>query len=68
MSDARNSASTHHKQAATDHETAARQHRKAAEHHDKNMLFDAKHSSASALECCDKAQKQSVAACQISAR
>ena len=67
MSKAFYSASTQHKRAATDHETAARQHRQAAEHHDQNKLHAARIASQSAMECCDNAQKQSIAACASSA-
>lgn len=67
MSKAFYSASTQHKRAATDHETAARQHRQAAEHHDQNKSHAARIASKSAMECCDNAQKQSIAACASSA-
>ena len=61
-------ASSLHKQAATDHEEAAKLHRKAAECHDQNKLSDAKGSSKSAMDCCNKAQKQSTTACEGSAK
>lgn len=57
MSDT-NEASGLHKQAASDHDAAAKHHRKAAECHDQNKLSDAKSRSKSAMDCCNKAQKQ----------
>jgi hypothetical protein len=61
-------ASTLHNQAASDHEAAAEQHRHAASCHDKNQQADAKGSSKSAMDCCNKAQKQSESACACSAK
>jgi len=61
------SPSTLHKRAAADHELAALQHRTAAEYHDKTMLHAARRSSEDAKECCIKAHKQSMLACQQSA-
>ena len=63
-----NEASGLHKHAASDHEAAAKHHRHAAECHDQNKVSDAKASSKSAMECCDTAQKNSVAACGCSAK
>jgi hypothetical protein len=57
-----------HKQAASDHEEAAKHHRKAAECHDQNKLSDAKVSSKSAMDCCNKAQKHSATVCECSAK
>lgn len=57
-----------HKQAAVDHEEAAKHHRKAAECHDQNKVSDARGSSKSAMECCNKAQKQSTTACASSTK
>lgn len=57
-----------HKQAAVDHQEAAKHHMKAAECHEQNKLSDAKGSSKSAMECCDKAQMQSKSACACSAK
>jgi hypothetical protein len=57
-----------HKQAAIDHEEAAKHHRKAAECHDQNKLSDAKASSKSAMDSCNKAQKHSATACECSAK
>ena len=67
MSNAIRSPSTLHKRAAADHELAALQHRTAAEYHDKSMLHAARRSSEDAKECCLKAHKQSLLACQQSA-
>lgn len=67
MSGAIHSPSSEHKLAATEHEIAARQHRAAAEFHDKRMLHAARLSSASAQECCTKALRQSMLACELSA-
>jgi hypothetical protein len=67
MSNAIRSPSTLHKRAAADHELAALQHRTAAEYHDKSMLHAARRSSEDAKECCIKAHKQSMLACQQSA-
>jgi hypothetical protein len=67
MSDATHSPSTRHKQAASDHEIAALQHRTAAEFHDKRMLHAARLSSEDARECCMKAHRQSMLACEHSA-
>jgi hypothetical protein len=67
MSDATHSPSTQHKQAASGHEIAARQHRTAAEFHDKRMLHAARLSSEDARECCIKAHRQSMLACERSA-
>ena len=61
-------ASSLHKQAAIDHEEAAKHHRKAAECHDQNKLSDAKASSKSAMDSCNKAQKHSATACESSAK
>jgi len=63
-----NEASGLHKQAAIVHEEAAKHHRKAAECHDQNKLSDAKASSKSAMDSCNKAQKQSATACESSAK
>jgi hypothetical protein len=57
-----------HKQAASAHEEAAKQHAHAASCHDQNKISDAKDSSKNAMECCNTAQKQSVAACGCSAK
>lgn len=57
-----NEASTLHKKAASDHEAAAKHHLKAAECHDQNKMSDAKISSKSALDCCNTAQKNTIAA------
>jgi len=57
-----------HKQAAIDHEEAAKHHHKAAECHDQNKMSDAKGSSKSAMDCCNKAQKHSATACEHSAK
>jgi hypothetical protein len=57
-----------HQQAASDHEEAAKHHHKAAECHDQNKLSDAKVSSKSAMDSCNKAQKQSATACESSAK
>ena len=57
-----------HKQAASDHEEAAKHHHKAAECHDQNKVSDAKSSSKSAMDCCNKAQKHSASACESSAK
>ena len=62
-----NEASGLHKQAAIDHEAAARHHCKAAECHDHNKPSDARNSSRSAMDCCNKAQKHSATACECSA-
>lgn len=67
MSDAIHSPSTQHKQAASYHEIAARQHRTAAQFHDKRMLHAARLSSEDARECCIKAHRQSMLACERSA-
>jgi hypothetical protein len=67
MSDPIHSPSSEHKQAASDHEIAARQHRTAAEFHDKNMLHAARLSSENAKECCIKAHRRSMLACEHSA-
>ena len=67
MSNAMQSPSTRHKRAAADHELAALQHRTAAQYHDKSMLHAARRSSEDAKECCIKAHKQSMLACQRSA-
>jgi hypothetical protein len=67
MSNAIRSPSTLHKRAAADHELAALQHRTAAEYHDKSVLHAARRSSEDAKECCIKAHKQSMLACQQSA-
>lgn len=64
MSDAIHSPSTRHKQAATDHEIAALQHRTAAQFHDQGKLHAARLSAEGARECCIKAHKQSMLACQ----
>ena len=63
-----NQASDLHKLAAGEHEAAAKHHRKAAECHDQNKLSDAKASSKSAMDCCNKAQKHSATACENSAK
>jgi hypothetical protein len=63
-----NEASGLHKQAAIDHEAAAKHHRKAAECHDHHKESDAKDSSRSAMDCCNKAQKHSATACECSAK
>ena len=63
-----NEASSLHKQAATDHQEAAKHHLKAAECHDQNKASDAKGSSKSAMECCNKAQKHSTTACEHTAK
>ena len=67
MSNAIRSPSTLHKRAAADHELAALQHRTAAEYHDKSMLHAARRSAEDAKECCIKAHKQSMLACEQSA-
>jgi hypothetical protein len=64
MPNAIHSPSSQHKQAASEHEIAARQHRTAAEFHDKRMLHAAQLSSKSARECCMKAHRQSILACE----
>jgi hypothetical protein len=56
------SASSQHKRAAADHEVAARQHRKAASLFDKERWHAAGLASAEAMECPEKAHKQSVSA------
>lgn len=66
VSNAIRSPSTLHKRAAADHELAALQHRTAAEYHDKNMLHAARRSAEDAKECCIKAHKQSMLACEQS--
>jgi hypothetical protein len=63
-----NEASGLHTQAASAHEEAAKQHHHAASCHDQNKMSDAKDSSKSAMECCNTAQKQSIAACGCSAK
>ena len=63
-----NQASGLHKLAAGEHEVAAKHHRKAAECHDQNKLSDAKASSKSAMDSCNKAQKHSATACECSAK
>ncbi len=63
-----NEASGLHKRAASEHEEAAKHHRKAAECHDQNKLSDAKVSSKSAMDCCNKALKHSATACECSAK
>lgn len=65
--DAIHSPAAEHKQAARALEIAARQHREAAEYHDKNMLHEARLSSASANECSAKAHEGSMSACARSA-
>jgi hypothetical protein len=65
--DAIHSPASEHKQAARALEIAARQHREAAEYHDKNMLHEARLSSASASECSAKAHEGSMSACARSA-
>jgi hypothetical protein len=50
--------------AATEHDIAARQHRAAAEFHDKRMFHAARLSSENARECCAKAHRQSMLACE----
>jgi hypothetical protein len=57
-----------HKQAANEHEEAAKHHHKAAASHDQDKLSDAKASSKSALDSCNKAQKHSATACENSAK
>ena len=57
-----------HKQAANDHEEAAKHHHKAAECHDQSKLSDAKVSSRSAMDSCNKAQKHSATAYENSAK
>jgi hypothetical protein len=56
-----------HEQAASEHEEAAKHHHKAAECHSQNKVSDAKGSSKSAMECCNKAQTHSATACENSA-
>lgn len=63
-----NEASGLHKHAASEHEAAAKHHRHAAECHDQNKLSDAKHSSKSAMDSCNTAQKHSATACECSAK
>jgi hypothetical protein len=63
-----NQASGLHKLAASEHEAAAKHHHKAAECHDQNKLSDAKASSKSAMDCCNKAQKHSATACECSTK
>jgi hypothetical protein len=57
-----------HTQAASDHEAAAQHHRKAAECYDHNKLSEAQHSSKSAMECCNPAQKTTATACESSSK
>ena len=61
-------ACAHHKQAAADHQETANYHLKAAECHEKNDVIDAKDRSQSAMECCNKAQTQTEAACACSSQ
>ena len=63
-----NEASSLHKQAASDHEAAAKHHRSAAACHEENKVGEAKGNSASAMECCNNAQKTTASACQCSAK
>jgi len=63
MSNANTTVSTAHKEAAKDHKACADHHLKAAEHHDNHKDADAKASSKSAMECCNKASKHSATAC-----
>lgn len=64
MSDAIHSPSSQHKQAAKEHEITALQHRTAAEFYDKRMLHPARISAGDARECCMKAQRQTMRACE----
>jgi len=60
-------ASASHKQAASDHEACAKHHHEAANMHDNDKADEAKMSSRAAMDCCDKATKQSTTACGCSA-
>ncbi len=55
-----------HTLAARNHEEAAQLHRDAAQCHDQNRVMAAKISATSAMECCNRAQSHSVAACESS--
>jgi hypothetical protein len=56
------SESSQHKRAASDHELAAREHRKAASLYDQARWHAASLAAASAMECAEKAHKQSISA------
>jgi hypothetical protein len=56
-----------HTLAARNHEEAAQLHRDAAQCHDQNRVMAAQTSATSAMECCNRAQTHSAAACESSA-
>jgi hypothetical protein len=55
-----------HTQAANDHEETANYHRKAAASHDQDHASTARASARSAMDCCHKAQRTSLTACECS--